>query len=121
MKKIAALFFLFLMLHSIALVHAQAEEPNFVTCRACKTVQTFSIVFGIYFGIILSIHTSRLYLAAGNAHRRMEVRGYVLMTLKILGSVFLFLYIVSWVSGMFGVVILSPHETMRGCEAVCLV
>lgn len=120
MKKIAALFFLLLMLHSVALVHAQ-EEPNFITCRACKTVQTFSIVFGIYFGIILSIHTSRWYLAAGNAHRRMEVREYVFTTLKILGSVFLFLYIVSWVSGMFGVVILSPHETMRGCEAVCLV
>ena len=121
MKKIAALFFLFLVLHSIALVHAQTEEPNFITCRACKTVQTFSIVFGIYFGIILYIHTSRWYLAAGNAHRRMETRSYVFMTLKILGGVYLIIYILAFIAGLFEILILGPHDAVQGCEAVCLV
>jgi len=120
MKKITALFFLCLVLHSIALVHAQ-EEPNFVTCRACKTVQTFTIVFGIYFGIVLYIHVSRWYLAAGNAHRRMETRGYAFTTLKILGSVYLAIYILAFIAGLFGVLILGPHETLQGCDAVCLV
>ena len=121
MKKITALFFLCLMLHSIAFVHAQAEEPEFITCRACKTVQTFSIAFGIYFGIVLYIHVSRWYLAAGNAHRRMEVKGYIITTLKILGGAYLIIYILAFIAGLFGVWIMGPHETMRGCEAVCLV
>jgi len=101
--------------------YAELEGNDFITCRACKTVQTFSIVFGIYFGIILAIHTSRWHLAAGSAHRRMETRGYVFMTLKILGSVYLTIYILAFISGLFGVWIMGPHETVQGCEVACLV
>ncbi len=114
------------MLQPVALVSAgtnsvnpKVKEPGFLTCRACKTVQTFSIVFGIYFGIILIIHLWRWILANGNAHRRSEVRGYILTTLKIIVGVFLIVYLITWVGGLFGFVILSPHETLRGCEAVC--
>lgn len=122
MKKISALFFLCLMLQSIALVQAETEEPDFVSCRACKTVQTFSIAFGIYFGLVLTIHCWRWVLAEGNAHRRMELRGYIITSLKIIGGVFLIVYVLGWLLGYFsGSVILSPHDTMRGCEAVCLV
>jgi len=121
MKKLSILFLLYLMLHFTMLAYAEAEEYDFITCRACKTVQTFSIVFGIYFGIILSIHTSRWHLAAGNAHRRMETRGYVFMSLKILGGVYLIIYILAFIAGLFGILILGPHDAVQGCEAVCLV